>query len=190
MQYFTIFQDKLHSFNIQNRTKHAWACSKTVQKISKITYTASRFSILASTKFSVNIKRVTPQHNKDFIVMIIYFFYLMVLPELWRAKRACRAPWVSKSTHPRKFGNHVTVHRPPAARPSAPQGNQCLIPHFLASLGAQEDWYCTHIAHQCCDQLTAVKTGSRWPVSPYRIAGSGVDPSRSSMFWSYPLTSY
>ena len=22
------------------------------------------------------------------------------------------APWVSKSTHPRKFGNHVTVHRP------------------------------------------------------------------------------
>ena len=23
------------------------------------------------------------------------------------------APWGSKSTHPRKFGNHVTVHRPP-----------------------------------------------------------------------------
>ena len=38
MQYFTIFQDKLHSFNIQNRTKHAWAFSKTVKKISKITY--------------------------------------------------------------------------------------------------------------------------------------------------------
>ena len=36
---------------------------------------------------------------------------------LWRAKRACGAPWVSKSTRPRKFGNHVTVHRPPA-RPS------------------------------------------------------------------------
>ena len=33
--------------------------------------------------------------------------------ELWRAKRACGAPWVSKSTHPRKLGNHVTVHRPP-----------------------------------------------------------------------------
>ena len=27
------------------------------------------------------------------------------------AERASRAPWVSKSTHPRKFGNHVTVHR-------------------------------------------------------------------------------
>ena len=25
MQYFTIFQDKLHLFNIQNRTKHTWA---------------------------------------------------------------------------------------------------------------------------------------------------------------------
>ena len=49
MQYFTIFQDKLHSFNIQNRTKHAWAFSKTVKKISEIT----------SAKFSVNIKRVT-----------------------------------------------------------------------------------------------------------------------------------
>ena len=115
---------------------------------------------------------------------------LLLLAELWRAKRACGAPWVSKSTHPRKFGNHVTVHRPPAARPSAPQGNQCSIPRFLASLGAQEDWYCTHIAHQCCDQLTAVKTGSCWPVSPDRIAGSGVDPSSSSIFWSYPLTSY
>ena len=49
-------------------------------------------------------------------------------------------------------------------RPSAPQGNQCLFSHFLASLGAQE------IAHQCCDQLTAVKTG--YPLTsitwPYR----------------------
>ena len=34
------------------------------------------------------------------------------------------------------------------------------------------------------------KPGIRWPVSPYRIAGSGVDPSRSSIFWSYPLTIY
>ena len=117
--------------------------------------------------------------------------FIGFIAELWRAKRPCGAPWVSKSTHPRKFGNHVIVHRPPArpptarpsaARPSAPQGNQCSIPHFLASLGAQEDWYCTHIAHQCCDQLTAVKTRSRWPLSPDCIAGSGVDPSSSSIF--------
>ena len=53
----------------------------------------------------------------------------------------------------------MTVYRPPDRprdRPSAPQDNQCSISHFLASLGAQEDLYCTHIAHQCCDQLTAV----------------------------------
>ena len=44
MRYFTIFQDKLHSANIQD--DQSWALSETVQKISKITDTASRFSIL------------------------------------------------------------------------------------------------------------------------------------------------
>ena len=34
------------------------------------------------------------------------------------------------------------------------------------------------------------KQSIRWPVSLDRIGGSGVDPSRSSIFWSYPLTSY
>ena len=28
-----------------------------------------------------------------------------------REAGASGAPWVSKSTHPRKFGNHMTVHR-------------------------------------------------------------------------------
>ena len=46
MQYFTIFQDKLHSVNIQD--DQSWAFSETVQKISKITYTASRFSLLTT----------------------------------------------------------------------------------------------------------------------------------------------
>ena len=72
MKYFKFFRDKLHSFNIQNRTKHAWAFSKTVRNFSKITYTASRFSLLTSAKFSVNIKRVTLQHNKEFIVFIFF----------------------------------------------------------------------------------------------------------------------
>ena len=49
--------------------------------------------------------------------------------------------------------------RPLPARPSSPQENQCPISHFLASLGAQENWYYTHITYQCCDQLTAVRTG-------------------------------
>ena len=45
---------------------------------------------------------------------------------------------------------------------------RCLISCFLASMGAQENWQCTHIQHQCCVQLTAVKTGypltsTTWP---------------------------
>ena len=34
------------------------------------------------------------------------------------------------------------------------------------------------------------KQGIRWPVSPDRIVCSGVDPSRSSIFWSYLVTIY
>ena len=34
------------------------------------------------------------------------------------------------------------------------------------------------------------KQGTRWPVPIDRIAGSGVDPSRSNIFWSYTRTSY
>ena len=34
------------------------------------------------------------------------------------------------------------------------------------------------------------KQSIRWPVSPDRTAGSSVDPSKSSIFWSYPLTNY
>ena len=34
------------------------------------------------------------------------------------------------------------------------------------------------------------KQDIRWTVSPDRTAGSSVDPSRSSMFRSYPLTNY
>ena len=44
MQYFTIFQDKLHSFKIQDHGRtRGLLISETVQKISKNTYTASRF---------------------------------------------------------------------------------------------------------------------------------------------------
>ena len=34
------------------------------------------------------------------------------------------------------------------------------------------------------------KQGIRWPVSHDRTAGSSVDPSRSTIFWSYPLKNY
>ena len=87
MQYFTIFQDKLHSVNIQD--DQSWAFSETVQKISKITHTASRFSLLTSAKFSVNIKRVTVQHNKEFIVFIFLFNGFITMCNL--KKRLIRA---------------------------------------------------------------------------------------------------
>ena len=56
-------------------------------------------------------------------------------------KHACGAPWSNKSTHPRKFGNHMTDR--PTDRPSATQAYQCLLSHFLATLGAQEKADCT-----------------------------------------------
>ena len=43
MQYFTIFQEKLHPVNIQDDQ-----LCETIQKIFKITYTASQFSLLTS----------------------------------------------------------------------------------------------------------------------------------------------
>ena len=91
------------------------------------------------------------------------------------------APWIRKSIHPRKFGNHVTVHWL-NDRPSAPQGNQCLITHFIASLGAQQQTNIAllHINVMINWQLS--KQDIHWPVSPDRIAGSGVNPSRSSIF--------
>ena len=46
MGYFTIFEDQLHSANIKD--DQSWAFSETVQKISKITYTASGFSLLSN----------------------------------------------------------------------------------------------------------------------------------------------
>ena len=58
MQYFTIFQDKFHLVNIQD--DQLWAFSETVQKIYKITYTASRFSPLTSAKIAVNITSLAP----------------------------------------------------------------------------------------------------------------------------------
>ena len=46
LQYFTVFQDKLPSANIQD--DQSLAFSESVQNISKITYTARRFSLLTS----------------------------------------------------------------------------------------------------------------------------------------------
>ena len=57
----------------------------------------------------------------------------------WSSTRAGGAPYVSKSTLPRKFGNHVTVHRPSTVRPhlGIPMFTLTLSSYF-GSLG--ENW--------------------------------------------------
>ena len=78
--------------------------------------------------------------------------------------------------------NLVWRDRTPNDRPFTPQENQCLILHFLVSLGAQEQPDIALIFHINVEinwQLS--KQGIRWPVSPDRMAGSGIEPSRSSI---------
>ena len=50
-------------------------------------------------------------HYQHHCIIII----IIIISGAPRAKRACGAPWVNKSTHPRKFGNHVTDR--PTVRP-------------------------------------------------------------------------
>ena len=120
-----------------------------------------------------------------------------------RARSArSRAPWVRKwNKLPFRENLVITLPytaRPPAARetvrPPAPQGNQCSISPFLASLGADKGWYWTHWLNALHINVVInwqlSKQDIRWPVSPDRIADSGVDPSGQVTFWSYPLTSY
>ena len=45
-----------------------WAFSETVENISKITYTASQYSLLTNAKLAVTINRVTLQHNREFVI--------------------------------------------------------------------------------------------------------------------------
>ena len=70
--------------------------------------------------------------------------------------------------------------------PSAPEENQCLVSHFLTTLGAQEKTDCSSMLWSIMDNIHGSidicqnKVFAGWP--PDGIAGSGVDPSRSSTF--------
>ena len=66
---------------------------QTVQKISKITYTASRLSLLTNAKFTVDINRVTLQYNKELIMFFSLFNGFIMMCNL--KKRLIRAAfWV------------------------------------------------------------------------------------------------
>ena len=128
---------------------------------------------------------------------------IIVITELGRAYGA---PWVRKCGKlPIQEILVITwpyTDRPPARppeRPSVrpperPSVRTTGIPMFTLTLSSYfespgspgENWL--HINVEINWQLS--KQGIRWPSSPGRIAGSGADASRSSIFWSYPLTSY
>ena len=97
-----------------------------------------------------------------------------------RAKRASGAPWVNKSTHPRKFGNYVTER--PSDRPSVRTTG---IPMFTLTLSSYfgspgESWL--HINVVVNWQLS--KQGIRWPYRGLRCWPIKVE----YFFWSYPFS--
>ena len=83
------------------------------------------------------------------------------------------------------FGSHVTIIM--STCPTASQGNQCEMVHFLASVVACHP--ILHILVVVNWQLS--KQGIHWPVSRDHTVGS-VDPSRLlvHVFLSLPLTSF
>ena len=97
IRYFTIFQDKLHSVNVQD--DQSWAFSETVQKISKITNTAagSHFYCELSVWSSVwmNVNRDTLQHNHEFIIIIFCYLMVSVITMCNLIKRLIRATFLS-----------------------------------------------------------------------------------------------
>ena len=49
-------------------------------------------------------------------IIIIIIIIIIIFSGAPRARNV--ALWLSKSIHPRKFGNHVTIHQPLADRPT------------------------------------------------------------------------
>ena len=78
---------------------------------------------------------------------------------------SCKWPITCLQILLRGVGNHLTVLRPtdrPTERRSAPQGNQCLISHFLASLGVQVQ---PDIAHPCSSKYLFHSGWQQTPLS-------------------------
>ena len=96
-------------------------------------YSYSLRSIAAFCSARKDLKTLCLKLASEPLFLILAFMqFQSFIGKLWRAKRTCGAPWLGKSTHPRKFGNHVTVHRPSVRTTGKPM-------FTLASLGAQED---------------------------------------------------
>ena len=121
--------------------------------------------------------------NRDTTATIISSF----IAELWSAKRVCGAPWVSRSTQPRKFFNHVTVHFPSVRTTGQPMFSLTLSIQFGSTGSLILHTYCTLMLwsiDSCQNRVSSDQyhlTVSPVPVSTYRGRVS---------FLSYSLTSY
>ena len=114
-----------------------------------------------------------PRHWQN-LFAITRFRYIEVLFHSRASRtRVGGVPQLSRFTHPRKFGNHETVYRA-SDRLSARQGNQYLLSHFLASLGAHYGLLCTSISwsHDSGQNMVSTdqyhSTVSRTEVSTHR----------------------
>ena len=80
-------------------------------------------------------------------------------------------------------------------RLSAPQENQCLLSHFLTTLGAKEKTDCSSMLWSIMDNVSGSIDSCQNKVSADQyhltISRAQVSTYRGPvLFWSYPLTSY
>ena len=105
MQYFTIFQDTLHPVNIQDDQ-----LCETVQKISKITYMASQFSLLTSAKLQWTLIELRFNIIENLLCLFFYFRVFqrcVILKCVWYARHFELTP--ASNVHERLKTNDTAI---------------------------------------------------------------------------------
>ena len=74
MQYVSVFQDKLHSFNIQNCTKHAWAFKKPFKKFPKSPIWPACSHFWQAPNFQWTLKELRFNIIKNLCFFFFFFF--------------------------------------------------------------------------------------------------------------------
>ena len=74
MQYFTIFQDKLHSFNIQNRTTHAGLLTKPFKKFPKSPTRPAGSHFWEAPNFHWTLKELRFNIIKNLLCLFFFLF--------------------------------------------------------------------------------------------------------------------
>ena len=98
-QYFTILQNKLHSFNIKDDGSTRGLLAKPLKKFPKSPIRPSVLTFVARAVAFVwmNINRVMLQHNKGFI-MFIFHFKMAQRAEFWVLLQAMFTEWLKRET--------------------------------------------------------------------------------------------